>query len=410
MIRKSKIWIISEFYFPMVTSTGYYITEIAEFIAKTNNVNVITTDSIYNEKNKHTFIKNEYRNGVFIHRIKSIKLDKNSFFNRVIKLFMSSFQLFIKLLFSVRRNDQILIVTNPAFLILLMPVLKLFRNIKYKVLVHDIFPENLAAIGKVNATSLFYRFLKGVFDFAYSQADVCIAIGRDMKSVLEKKNVNRSRIVVIPNWSDTDQVKPVNKIDTNLINKLNIKDKFIFQFAGNLGYAQGLDNIIEAIKLVTNEKIHFLFIGSGAMENKIKEFKNRNSLNNVTHIGFQNRNEQNDFLNACDVSLVTLSSGMLGLGVPSKSYNIMASGKPILVIANNKSEISLCVKEFNIGWVTEPNNPQILNKLFDKIYKECFIENKKNIMNSRNIALEHFSKEIILNKYFNLFNKKDDIK
>ena len=165
MIRKSKIWIISEFYFPMVTSTGYYITEIAEFIAKTNNVNVITTDSIYNEKNKHTFIKNEYRNGVFIHRIKSIKLEKNSFFSRAIKLFMSSFQLFIKLLFSVRRNDQILIVTNPAFLILLMPVLKLFRKVKYKVLVHDVFPENLAAIGKVNATSLFYRFLKGVFDF-----------------------------------------------------------------------------------------------------------------------------------------------------------------------------------------------------------------------------------------------------
>ena len=50
-----------------------------------------------------------------------------------------------------------------------------------------------------------------------------------------------------------------------------------------------------------------------------------------------------------------------------------------------------------------------VNKLFDKIYEECFVENKKNIINSRNIALEHFSKEIILNKYFNLFNKKDDI-
>jgi glycosyltransferase involved in cell wall biosynthesis len=410
MIRKSKIWIISEFYFPILTSTGYYITEIAEFIAKNKKVNVITTDSRYNEKDEYPYVKNECRNGVFIHRIKSIKADKNSFFSRVIKLVTSSFQLFFKLLFSVRKNDQVLIVTNPAFLILLMPVLKLLRNVKYKVLVHDIFPENLAAIGKVKKTSLFYRFLKEVFNFAYSQADVCIAIGRDMKTILEKKNVNSSRIVVIPNWSDTNQVKPVNKKDTNLIKKLNIKDKFIFQFAGNLGYAQGLDNIIEAIKLVTNEKIHFLFIGSGAMENNIKEFKNRNSLNNLTHISFQKRSEQNDFLNTCDVSLVTLSSGMLGLGVPSKSYNIMATGKPILVIADNNSEISLCVKEFNIGWVAEPNNPKILNKLFDKIYKECVTENKKNIVNSRDIALEHFSKEIILNKYFNLFNKEVYIK
>ena len=88
----------------------------------------------------------------------------------------------------------------------------------------------------------------------------------------------------------------------------------------------------------------------------------------------------------------------------------MTDERYILVIADNNSEISLCVKEFNIGWVAEPNNPKMLNKLFDKIYKECVTENKKNIVNSRDIALEHFSKEIILNKYFNLFNKEVYIK
>jgi glycosyltransferase involved in cell wall biosynthesis len=311
--------------------------------------------------------------------------------------------LFVKLFVSVRKKDEILIVTNPAFLILLMPIIKVFKRVNYKILVHDIFPENLVAIGKIKKTSLINKFLKLWFDFSYSQAEKCIAIGRDMEEILLKKNVKSSNLCLIPNWSDTDEVQPMSKNQTKLINNANLKNKFIFQFAGNLGHAQGIENILAAIKLVSNLNIHFLFIGAGAMENKIKEFINNNPLNNVTHIGFQKRSEQNDFLNACDVAIVTLTDGMFGLGVPSKSYNIMATGKPILIIADDNSEISLCVKENNIGWVIEPNNPVLLKKHFELIYNEYVNDKVLNISDSRDIALNFFSKKIILNKYFELF-------
>lgn len=404
MEEEKKIWIVSEFYYPVVTSTGYYITEIAEFLAtKKKNINVICTDSKYNENDNFNYVKKEYRNGVLIHRIKSEGLDKNNLIKRTVKLFFSSIKLFYKLFISVRKKDEILIVTNPAFLILLMPFLKFFKGVNYKILVHDIFPENLVAIGKINKNSFINKFLKLWFDFSYSQAEKCIAIGRDMEEILLKKNVKPTNLCLIPNWADTDEVQPISKNQTNLINKLNLKDKFIFQFAGNLGHAQGIENILASIQLLSNLKIHFLFIGAGAMENKIKEFINNNPLNNVTHLGFQKRSEQNDFLNACDVAIVTLSDGMFGLGVPSKSYNIMATGKPILIIADDNSEISLCVKENNIGWVVRPNDPVLLKKHFELIYNE-YVNNKVlNISDSREIALNFFSKKIILNKYFELF-------
>jgi glycosyltransferase involved in cell wall biosynthesis len=404
MEEEKKIWIVSEFYYPVLTSTGYYITEIAEFLAtKKKNINVICTDSKYNENDNFNYVKKENRNGVLIHRIKSESLDKNNFLKRTIKLFFSSIKLFYKLFISVRKNDEILIVTNPAFLILLMPILKFFKGVNYKILVHDIFPENLVAIGKINKTSFINKFLKLWFDFSYSQAEKCIAIGRDMEEILLKKNVKPSNLCFIPNWADTDEVQPISKNQTNLINKSNLKDRFVFQFAGNLGHAQGIENILASIKLLSNLKIHFLFIGSGAMENKIKEFINNNPLNNVTHVGFQKRSEQNDFLNACDVAIVTLSDGMFGLGVPSKSYNIMATGKPILIIADDNSEISQCVKENNIGWVVKPNDPVQLKKHFELIYQEYVSNKLLNISNSREIALNFFSKRIILNKYFELF-------
>ena len=395
---EKKIWIITELYYPTLNSTGYYMTEIAEYLAKNNqDVNVLCSNLTYNT-NLVTTIKNEVRNKVRINRILLKQIDKNNFIFRILRLTNASIKLFIKSLLLISRKDRVLIVTNPAFLILLMPILKLIKGIKYDLLVHDIFPENLVAIKKMKSSSLIYKLIKFLFDFSYSKAENCIVIGRDMEKIVKEKIGDKSNITLIPNWAEVDKIFPVNKNDTNMINLLNLQGKFIFQFAGNLGHAQGLKNILDAISLIKNEDLHFLFIGSGAMESEIKLAAKNSLLKNISLIGFQDRSNQNDFLNACDVALITLSDGMLGLGVPSKAYNIMAAGKPILIIADNASEISMCVKEYNLGWIVEPNNPKLLSDTFEMIYKD-FSSGKVNIENSRIVAEKYFAKDIILSQY-----------
>ena len=395
---EKKIWIITELYYPTLNSTGYYMTEIAEYLAKNNqDVNVLCSNLTYNT-NLVTTIKSEVRNKVRINRVLLKQIDKNNFIFRILRLTNASIKLFIKSLLLISRKDRVLIVTNPAFLILLMPILKLIKGIKYDLLVHDIFPENLVAIKKMKSSSLIYKLIKFLFDFSYSKAENCIVIGRDMEKIVKEKIGDKSNITLIPNWAEVDKIFPVNKNDTNMINLLNLQGKFIFQFAGNLGHAQGLKNILDAISLIKNEDLHFLFIGSGAMESEIKLAAKNSLLKNISLIGFQDRSNQNDFLNACDVALITLSDGMLGLGVPSKAYNIMAAGKPILIIADNASEISMCVKEYNLGWIVEPNNPKLLSDTFEMIYKD-FSSGKVNIENSRIVAEKYFAKDIILSQY-----------
>jgi glycosyltransferase involved in cell wall biosynthesis len=404
---ESKIVFITEFYSPVNTSTGYFITQIAEYVAsKHKNVHVICSNAKYHKTDKVTFVKNEILNGVKIHRVLTGNINKNNFILRVIRLLISSIKLFIKVLMLVKKDDQILLVTNPAFLILFMPLIGFIKGVKYSILVHDIFPENLIAIGKIKNSSILAGFLKKWFNFSYAKAQKCIAIGRDMKEVIISKTGDATKVEFIPNWADTNDVTPLEKENTSLIRKLNLEGKFVFQFAGNLGHAQGLKNIIHAIKLVKNINIHFLFIGSGAMEEYINDVIAEQSLKNITLVGFQNKSEQNDFLNACDVSIVTLNKGMTGLGVPSKTYNIMATGKPILVVADKKSEISICISENNIGWVVEPGNPEILTSYFEKIYTG--ILNKTiQLNNPRIIAETMYSKEVILEKYNLLFINKN---
>ena len=167
-----------------------------------------------------------------------------------------------------------------------------------------------------------------------------------------------------------------------------------------MGHAQGLDNILSAITLIDNEDISFLFIGGGAKADVIREFSRNRE--NVICLGFQDRSHQNDFLNMCDVGIVTLSDGMYGLGVPSKSYNIMAAGKPILYIGDENSEIALCIKEYSLGWVVVPDDPYALKDMIEYIY-----ENRDNLDSIRNnariIANTVFAKERILEEYYSLF-------
>lgn len=394
-----KLWIISEYYYPIVTSTGYYVTEIAEYLARQGKeVHVLCTSLRYNEPQEYQADFADYRNGVHIHRIHLKNLDKNNFFKRTIRMLWTSILLWNKTFRSVRKGDTLLAVTNPAFLLLGLPLIKRVKHISYVLLVHDIFPENLAAIGKIKKHSLLFKCLKYFFDKAYAKADICISIGRDMSEIIRGKISHPERIRFIPNWADNREVFPLAKEETCMYRNLGIQNKFVFQFAGNLGHAQGIDNILEAIGLLNNPHLHFAFIGGGAKYDTIAAFIKNHPDAPVSLTGFQNRSDQNDFLNACDVALVTLSDGMFGLGVPSKSYNIMAAGKPILLIADSRSEIALTVKEHTLGWVVEPHNPEALKEAFEKIYREQdVLASLRN--NVRTVAETLFAKENILARY-----------
>ncbi|MFR1081867.1 MAG: glycosyltransferase family 4 protein [Bacteroides cellulosilyticus] len=210
-----------------------------------------------------------------------------------------------------------------------------------------------------------------------------------------------AKISFIPIWAENRAIYPLDKRDTNLYEKLKLEGKFVFQFAGNLGHAQGIDNLLAAIEKIDVEDIHFLFIGGGAKFDEISSFISHRGQKNVSLLGFQDRSQQNDFLNACDIGIVTLNDGMYGLGVPSKSYNIWAAGKPILYIGDDNSEIALCIKEFTLGWIVSPNDPHALKNMIEFIY-----DNRNNLSsirnNARTVSDTIFAKDQILERYYTL--------
>jgi len=401
-MEKRKIWIVSELFHPEETAVAYIFTRIADHLSKDYDVRVICGPAFYdNEKKEFSDIK-ELSKEITIYRNESLNLNKNNLFQRTISIILLSFQLANSFRKRVSKGDIVLLSTNPAPLLLLIGWLKHFKKFQLHILVHDVFPENTipAGIFKSNKSFL-YKLIKIIFDKAYSQADHLIVLGRDMKDIISakvKKYNNKVIISIVPNWADTSQIMPKKRANSSL-EIGDLKDKIVLQYAGNIGRVQGIEAIIEAFRKCENNELHLLIHGSGALVPFIKDYIKSNALSNVSLFGSYSRKDQNEILNSCDIAIVSLSIGMYGLGVPSKSYHILSAGKPILFLGDSRSEISCLVKEEGVGWSIDMNNQKELIDFFNKLSKDNSDKYINMGMKARLLVEEKYDEKIVLRNF-----------
>ncbi len=394
-----KFWIVSELFYPNETSSGYYLTEIAVYLAQWQQVNVICGP--FWDDNRGSI--QDISKNIILHRLNVKPFNKNQLLKRILGLLHLTLSFTYQILIRVKKNDSVWLVTNPAFLVPIITLISKIKGFRIAILVHDVFPENLVPAGLSNNKQWTYQFIKYIFDKAYSQVDKIVVCGRDMGLVFEKKiGVTKiNKINIIENWADIDTVYPstVNKEEVYGIESLN--DKLVIQFAGNIGRLQGLELLIEIIKNIKNDLLHFVFIGDGAMKEEL--IKQTDNLKNVSFLPPFKRDKQLLFLNACDIAIVSLYESMTGLGVPSKSYNIMAAGKPILYFGSNDSEIGMVVKENQIGWQFSFSDRDKIRLFFNNLNDNTEIDRMQMGKKARKIAEIEYSKHIILEKYQHLF-------
>jgi glycosyltransferase involved in cell wall biosynthesis len=214
----------------------------------------------------------------------------------------------------------------------------------------------------------------------------------------------------IPNWAELEQVEPLPRTENKLLKELNLEDKFVFLYAGNMGYPNDLESIVWcANKLKDDERFHFIFLGAGVKKSWLENEIETKSLKNITLLEPRPRSEQNIFLNACDVAFVSLVKKMRGVSMPSRTYNILAVGKPILGIVEEDSETAKVVIEDQVGWIVPPNEPEKLLQIIEKIYQERgLIPNMSE--NARKSAIEKYSLQKAVSEYRKSLTASDNVK
>lgn len=392
---------VTELYYPEETSTGYYLTRIAEGLAGDFEVRVLCGQPNYLARGLRAPAREQHR-GVEIYRVRGTTLDKNIIFFRLINMLTLGISVLCNALKRFRRGDRVLVVTTPPNLPFLTALAALMRGAGYTLLIHDNYPEILIAAGKTREDSLLVRLLNHLNRWLYKYAQKIIVVGRDMRELLEKKTAGLNlRLETIPNWAELERVEPAPRAENTLLRELGLQDKFIFLYAGNMGYPNDLKSLVICAEMLAErgvDEIHFIFLGAGVKKNWLKRRVERKKLVNITVLDPRPRSEQINFLNACDVALVSLVKKMWGVSMPSRTYNILAAGKPILALTEKSSELARVIKEDGVGWAVPPDRPEILlEKIIEISQKKGELE--RFGLNARNAALEKYSVEAALDRY-----------
>ena len=277
---------------------------------------------------------------------------------RLVEQFSTTTSLMLNGLF-VKRADVTLVYSPPLPYSIAAAVIKLFKRTKTALNVQDLYPQTAIDLGYLNnrPARVMARLLE---KFAYATADRIVVHSNGNRDQLLSQGVGENKIVVVPNWVDTDAITP-GKRENPFRMEHNLQDHFVVSFAGVMGIAQGLDTVISAAQILkSNHRIKFLLAGDGANVQNIKQRVHDQKLDNVVIIPMQAREVYGELLRASDLCLVTLDSRLKTPVVPGKLQSIMAAGRPVMASVSDGGDVPKILNETGCGVVVDPSDPKAM--------------------------------------------------
>ena len=404
--KQRRVWVVSELFYPEETSTGHFLTQIAVGLGQHFPVAVLCSQPTYSQRGQRAPWREKHRE-IEIIRCWSTTLNRNFIPFRFLNLITISFSIFLNAVWRCHRGDKVLVVTNPPLLPYMILLACRIRGTIPVLLVHDVYPEVLEVSGLCSRHSLLFRIIDWLFSWLYRRMALVIVIGRDMVRLARSKGVDPQRVELITNWADLDEIRPIPERENTVLRDLAIETKCVIQYCGNMGRTHGLEDLIAAAASLQDHKdIHFMMVGSGARYVWLEQTVKEKQLDNVIVLPRCPRSDLCAYLNASDLAVITLMPKMSGISVPSRMYNVMAAGKPILAITDEDSELAMTVREAKIGWVVTPGDQE---GIITTVIEAASDVEALKIMGerARRLAEDKFNREQILEQYKMLFASLD---
>lgn len=288
----------------------------------------------------------------------SVKIEKIIRYNRTSKLYriltwsIGYFQILIKLLIKYR-SDDLFIVSNPP----LAPLLPLFLRNQFSLLIFDIYPDVLIELGYSGSSSGFIKLWQNLNRRIYPKAREVYTISEGMGQVLKKYRLDKS-LKVNNLWTDNTFFTPVSRGNNHFLKEHKLSDKFVVMYSGNLGLAGDVDVLISVAGMICRDDIIFMVIGDGAKKKLISSKVEKLGLGNrnVILLPLQPVGQLPYTFSAASLAVISLGAGASKLAIPSKIYNFMSVGAPLLCISESGSEIERLAEKYYCGKNFEPSD------------------------------------------------------
>jgi colanic acid biosynthesis glycosyl transferase WcaI len=222
--------------------------------------------------------------------------------------------------------------------------------------IQDVFPDVAVELGAITDGRVIAgaRLLERL---SYRAADAVTVLSEDLRENVAAKlpHSQRQKVRVIPNFVDTAAVRPLDRM-TPYRRQLGLGDETVVMYAGNVGLSQSLELVLAAAEAWADDpSVAFVINGGGSARPGLEALAA--GLPNVRFADYQPKERLGEVLATGDIHVVPLKRGLARSSVPSKTYSILAAGRPLLASVDPGTEVARTVAAAGAGMAVAPEDP-----------------------------------------------------
>lgn len=262
------------------------------------------------------------------------------------------------------RADAVISVSPPLTLGLTGWAIARMRGAKFVFNLQDIFPDVAIQLGAFR-NSRVIAAARRLENLSYRASDAITVLSDDLKNNVASKGVPAAKIHVIPNFVDTATIVPAER-DNSYRDEFGLTGKTVVMYAGNIGLSQAFDTVLDAAgALAYEEDLVFVINGQGAQRAALED--KARGMTNVRFVDMQPSERLPEVLAAGDIHLIPLKKGLATASVPSKTYSILAAGRPFIASVDEGTEIALTAERSGAGVAVPPQDSEALAKALRRL-------------------------------------------
>lgn len=255
-----------------------------------------------------------------------------------------------------RRSGAVIAMSPPLTLGLTGWVASRLRRCPLVFNIQDVFPDAAVETGAISNRTIIAAasWLERV---SYRAADAVTVLSDDLRdNVVAKLTAARGdhagdTVHVIPNFVDTEAIVPADRA-TPYRTELGLGDGPVVMYAGNVGFSQSLDLVLAAARELPD--VTFLINGNGAARASLETAAV--DIANLHFADYIDTSRLSELLATGDVHVVPLRQGLGRVSVPSKTYSIMAAGRPVVAAIDSDTAVPRILAESGGGVAVPPDD------------------------------------------------------
>ena len=398
------ILIVSQYFYP----ENFRINDFAlEFKNRGHNVKVLTgipnypKGSFFNGYGLFKNIKENYK-GIDIFRSPLIPRGSGSAIRLALNYISFIIGGIFRSFFIINKNIDIIFVFEPSPITVGLPAIfiKKVKKIPICFWVLDLWPESVISAGNLKS-NIIPNMIEPLVKYIYKNSDKILVSSNGFVDSISNKGISKDKIEFFPQWAEKI-FKPVD-VQSTVLSDIP-KDSFKIMFAGNIGEAQDFPSIVEAAKLLKNNKrIHWIILGDGRKKSWLVNQVIKFNLENCFHIlGSYPLEKMPLFYSEADCMLFSLKKEYIfSITIPAKVQSYLACAKPIVAMIDG--EASKVIDDAKAGLTSPSEDPKKLSENIEYLSSLEKKHIKKLGQNALKYYKENFDREMLLDRIENIF-------